>query len=73
MFSLRDLRFALCSLELDVQRVQRIMGFLLGPALRLAKDVRSTSLGKYTSFQCELMAKYEIWFWLARSVHSTSS
>ena len=29
MFSLRDLRFLLCSLELDVLRAQRIMGFYL--------------------------------------------
>ena len=27
MFSLRDLCFALCPLELDVLRAQRIMGF----------------------------------------------
>ena len=29
MFSLRDLRFLLCSLDLDVLRVQRIIGFFL--------------------------------------------
>ena len=29
MFSLRDLRFLLCSLELDVLRAQRIMGSYL--------------------------------------------
>ena len=27
MFSLRDLRFVLCSRDLDVLRAQRIMGF----------------------------------------------
>ena len=27
MFSLRDLRFVLCSLDVDVLRVQRIIGF----------------------------------------------
>ena len=29
MFSLRDLRFVLCSLDLDVLRLQRIMGFFI--------------------------------------------
>ena len=29
MFSLRDLRFVLCSRDLDVLRAQRIMGFFL--------------------------------------------
>ena len=28
MFSLRDLRFTLCSRDLDVLRAQRIMGFI---------------------------------------------
>ena len=28
MYSLRDLRFALCSLDIGVLRVQRIIGFL---------------------------------------------
>ena len=29
MFSLRDLRFALCSRDLDVLRAQRIIGFFI--------------------------------------------
>ena len=29
MFSLRDLRFVLCSRDLDILRVQRIMGFVI--------------------------------------------
>ena len=29
MFSLRDLRFVFCSLDLDVLRAQRIMGFFI--------------------------------------------
>ena len=29
MFTLRDLRFVLCSLDLDVPCVQRIMGFFI--------------------------------------------
>ena len=29
MFSLRDLRFVLCSLDLDLLRAQRIIGFIL--------------------------------------------
>ena len=29
MFSLCDLRFVLCSLDLDVQRAQRIIGFFI--------------------------------------------
>ena len=29
MFSLRDLRFVLCSLEFDILRAHRIMGFLV--------------------------------------------
>ena len=29
MFSLRDLRFVLCSRDLDVLRAQRIMGFVI--------------------------------------------
>ena len=33
MFSLRHLRFVLCSLDLDVQRAQRIMGFFNYPQI----------------------------------------
>ena len=40
MFSLRDLRFALCSLELDVVRAQRIMGFILPINLK-GRNIRS--------------------------------
>ena len=33
MFSLRDLRFVLCSRDLDVLRAQRIVGFYLYPQI----------------------------------------
>ena len=39
MFSQRDLRFVLCSLDLDVLRAQRSMGFLLN--LTTHKSTRS--------------------------------
>ena len=38
MFSLHDLRFVLCSLEVDIQRAQRIMGFFI---LIIHKSTRS--------------------------------
>ena len=41
MFSLRDLRFALCSLHLDVLRAQRIIGFSI---LITHKATRSENL-----------------------------
>ena len=33
MFSLRDLRFVLCSRDLDVLRLQRTMGFFNDPQI----------------------------------------
>ena len=38
MFSLRDLRFVLCSLDLDVLHAQRIMGFLSLPTNQWSKN-----------------------------------
>ena len=43
MFSLRDLRFALCSRDLGVLRTQRIMGFLAKlPANQRRRKIRIT-------------------------------
>ena len=39
MFSLRDLRFVLCSRDLDVLRLQRTMGFFI--------SLTHTSTGSY--------------------------
>ena len=48
MFSLRYLRFVLCSLDLDVLRAQRIMGFF---SLITHKSMRSENLITYRKCQ----------------------
>ena len=48
MFSLRYLRFVLCSLDLDVLRAQRIMGFF---SLITHKSMRSENLITYRECQ----------------------
>ena len=50
MFSLRELRFVLCSLYLRVPRVQRIMGFFI---LITHKSMRSENPITWVNLRCK--------------------
>ena len=51
MFSLRDMRFLLCSRDLDVLRVQRIMGFVYLNYTQMNEVGKSDPTGKMTKFE----------------------
>ena len=46
MPSLRDLRFVFCSLDLDVRRAQRIIGFFILPTNQRGREIRQVLEGK---------------------------
>ena len=53
MFSLRDLRFVLCSRDLDVLRAQRIIGFFYLQSDHYGIIKRTTS-GNVSGMECRM-------------------
>ena len=53
MFSLRDLCFVLCSIDLEVVRARRIMGFFILPTNQRGQKMRSHGSYEYVEVRAQ--------------------